>query len=183
MGTRGLFGFRHKKKLYLVYRQFDSYPDGGLGSQIVQEIKEAIENKAFEQWPTLLERLKVIDRSTSPAPTTADIQALAKYQSTCDGIKEKKDEKKESNKKKTKQPVSWGELLFRRFTTPSQVLQCGYLLNEVAQRDAFTDWCIEYGYVINFDMKQLDFYQDGPDCLEGRKPHASYKFDALPNDW
>jgi len=43
MGTRGHFGFRYKKKYYMIYNHFDSYFEG-LGKDLLEEIKEMINN-------------------------------------------------------------------------------------------------------------------------------------------
>ena len=77
MGTRGLFGFYYKGKYYVVYNQFDSYPSG-LGVDIVEQIKCAMETGVFLQWPTKLENIKVINPD-SPHPTAEDIKNLTIY--------------------------------------------------------------------------------------------------------
>lgn len=39
MGTRGLYTFKYKGKYYIFYNHWDSYPEGGLGDKIVEELK------------------------------------------------------------------------------------------------------------------------------------------------
>ena len=38
MGTRGLYGFYYKHNYYLIYNHCDSYPEGGLGDDLIKEI-------------------------------------------------------------------------------------------------------------------------------------------------
>ena len=60
MGTRGFYGFRYKKKYYMVYNPYDSY-FSCLGKKLLKEIKNMIANNQFEKWLLLFLNLKVID--------------------------------------------------------------------------------------------------------------------------
>jgi hypothetical protein len=59
MGTHGLYGFYYNGKLYLIYNRWDSYPSG-LGSTLVNEIKEALKDGTFENWKNLLIKAVII---------------------------------------------------------------------------------------------------------------------------
>ncbi|TDL29936.1 hypothetical protein BD410DRAFT_47006 [Rickenella mellea] len=47
MGTRGLFAYRHRKKYYIKYNHWDSYPSG-LGADLVDQIPT--DKKSFKAW-------------------------------------------------------------------------------------------------------------------------------------
>src|SRR5207302_9462696 len=98
MGTRGLYCFRYKGRLYRMFRRWDSYPSG-LGVQLVEEIKEAIKNGTFEQWKVMLDKIKVVDLVGKP--TADEIKALSKYRAS----KEEEDDDDESQ-------MRWYTLLY-----------------------------------------------------------------------
>lgn len=63
MGTRGLRVVRFRKRYYIFYHQYDSYPDG-LGKQVATEIPTdaakyqewlGVQRKSAEEWETLYE--------------------------------------------------------------------------------------------------------------------------------
>lgn len=63
MGTRGLRVVRFRKRYYIFYHQYDSYPDG-LGKQVASEIPTdaaeyqkwlAVQRKSAEEWEALYE--------------------------------------------------------------------------------------------------------------------------------
>ena len=57
MGTRGFYGFRYKKKYYIIYNPYDSYFHC-LGKKLLKEIKNMIANNQFEEWLSLFLSLK-----------------------------------------------------------------------------------------------------------------------------
>ena len=73
MGTKGLFGFFHKGKYYVVHNLRDSFP-GILGVMLVTELKKVILEGRLQEWLTLLLRLKIVD-GTIP-PTSEDLRKI-----------------------------------------------------------------------------------------------------------
>ena len=63
MGTRGFYGFRYKKKNYMIYNAYDSY-FSGLGIKLLKEIRAMIKNNQFDTWLNLFINLKIIDEYT-----------------------------------------------------------------------------------------------------------------------
>ena len=153
MGTRGLFGFFYKGRLYLVYNHFDSYPSG-LGLLLVREIQTAIDNNELDFWKELLERIIVIDCESSPSQI--DVYRLRNFtdlmvsdQSTSD----------------------WYCLTHKCKGSLYSVLQSGYLYpamdtNEKEWSDLSNDYETkgiledyeDYGYVLNFDENTFDVF-------------------------
>jgi hypothetical protein len=60
MTTRGFYGFRYKKKYYMVYNPYDSY-FLCLGKKLLMEVRHMIKYNNFELWESLFCNLKVID--------------------------------------------------------------------------------------------------------------------------
>jgi hypothetical protein len=61
MGSRGFYGFRYKKKYYMIYNPYDSN-FMGLGIKLLKEIREMIKNNKFEEWLHLFTNLEIIDK-------------------------------------------------------------------------------------------------------------------------
>jgi hypothetical protein len=59
MGTRGFYGFRYKKKYYMIYNQFDSYYSN-LGLKLLKEVRQMVKNNEFAKWLELFEQLQII---------------------------------------------------------------------------------------------------------------------------
>lgn len=148
MGTRGLFGFCHKGKYYMVYNHWDSYPNG-LGNQLIEEILTAIKNGDFDNWSKKLDNLKIIDDHSS-LPSENDKKNLSKY--TCLSVSSHNDN-------------DWYCLLRHCQGSFKNVLESGYLLNCCPSGEMYE----EYAYVINFDTGHFDFYV-------GDKLHTSTQF-------
>ena len=138
MGTRGLFGFYHKGKYYVVYNHFDSYPDG-LGRDIVEQIKYALENNLLDQWKKQLDELKIV--SFDMIPTSEDIEKLKNYTNLEVGGQATHD---------------WYCLLRCCQGSLMDVLNSGYLLNRV--NDDGKPLFQECAYILNFDNESFDFY-------------------------
>ena len=155
MGTRGLFGFYYKGNYYVVYNHLDSYPSG-LGVNIVEEIKKEIENGNFNNWITIIGKIKVVDDQIEP--TNEDINNLKKFTNLFVSNSDTSD---------------WYRLLRNCQGSLCNILESGYILNHVDK----TGYPLfeEYGYIVNFDTNKLDFY------IWGQKTD-SYNFDQLP-DW
>jgi hypothetical protein len=59
MGTRGLYGFRYKKKYYMIFNPYDSYFHG-LGMKLLKEVREMVKNNQFDEWLQLFIGLEFI---------------------------------------------------------------------------------------------------------------------------
>ena len=153
MGTRGLFGFFYKGRLYLVYNHWDSYPSG-LGLLLVSEIQAAIDKNELQFWKELLERIMVIDCDS--IPSEIDVHRLRNF----------------TNLMVSDQSTSdWYCLTHKCQGSMFSVLQSGYLypaidMNEKVWADLSNDYAIkgiledyeEYGYVLNFDEDTFDVF-------------------------
>lgn len=153
MGTRGLFGFYVKGKYYVVYNHFDSYPEG-LGNDVVEEIRKAIQEGKLEEWKNKLMNIVVVD---DKPPTSEDIEKLARY----------------TNLSVSRRSTSdWYCLLRDTQGSMENVLASGYICNAV--NSAGSPLFEEYAYILNFDTNQLDFYE-GDTFVRG------YNLNELPN--
>jgi hypothetical protein len=131
MGTQGYFGFRYKKKYYMIYNHFDS---DELGNVLLEEIKEMIRNNQFDEWLTLFLKLKFV--TDEDEPTDGDIEKCKEhYDDTYGG------------------PYIYYNLLRKCQGSFKKVLKSGYalLVNGTLENDLF----IEYCYVLDFDEKQF----------------------------
>ena len=154
MTTRGLFGFYYKGKYYVIYNHCDSYPSG-LGYNIVKEIEaEMKQYNNLDRWIKLLTKIKIITEDQKP--TQLDIDNLKEY--TCLDVGYKRTD-------------DWDCLLYKTNGSVNQVLQSGYMINNVDEDG--NPIFYEYAYIINLDSNQFDFYVD--DNLI-----ASFKLTALP---
>jgi len=59
MGTRGFYGFRYKKKYYMIYNGCDSY-FSQLGLKLLNEVRTMIKNNEFDTWLNLFIDLEII---------------------------------------------------------------------------------------------------------------------------
>lgn len=138
MGTRGLFGFLYKGRYYMVYNQFDSYPEG-LGRDLVMEIQ----NGRMDEWIELLTKLKVVF-AAGPAPTREDIEKLAPYTDLCVSECSTDD---------------WYCLTRQCQGSFIHVLESGYLLSylprDKMETGLVSDMWIEYQYILDFDHNQF----------------------------
>lgn len=135
MGTRGHFGFRYKKKYYMIYNHFDSYFEG-LGKDLLEEIKEMINNNQFDEWLSLFLQLKFVKEEDMP--TDEDIEKCKEYYDDRVGYRT---------------PYNYYNLLRKCQGSFIKVLKSGYavLVNGSLKNDLF----IEYCYVLDFDEKEF----------------------------
>ncbi len=155
MGTRGLFGFTYKGRYYVAYNHWDSYPSG-LGVDIVNQIRKAIEENRLEEWKTLLEQIRVIDWEVKP--TEEEIEKLAPYTDLTVSNGSTSD---------------WYCLIRKTQGNLNSMLKCGYIDNHVNRETGLPE-CEEYAYILNFDTNMLDFYT-------GTILTQSYSLDQLPD--
>ena len=128
MGTNGLFGFRYKKKYYMVYNNFDSYYSY-LGNNLLNELKIMMQNDDFEKWIKLFLNIKIVYEDT--IPTVDDLVKL--------------------NKSET----DFYSLLHENQGSYIRCLQSGYLL---IVKDVINDICndnitAEFIYILDFNHK------------------------------
>lgn len=63
MGTRGLFGFRYKKKYYMIYNSYDSYYSY-LGQNLINEINaELLSHGNLDIWIELFVKAKILQNT------------------------------------------------------------------------------------------------------------------------
>jgi len=163
MGTSGYFGFRYKKKYYMIYNHYDSY-FSGLGKDLLNEVKEMINNNKFDEWLLLflqLEMVKQYDEDYEPSYESDDED---------DEINEKNYEKKCEAYQKYKD--DYDDLLKKSQGSFIKVLKSGY-----APIDKYgslkNDGIIEYCYVLDFDTKL--FYASHNNII------VCYGFTEIPN--
>ena len=63
MGTRGFYGFRYKKKYYMIYNRYDSY-FSQLGVNLLKEIRTMINDNKFDEWLNLFINIEIINEYT-----------------------------------------------------------------------------------------------------------------------
>ena len=151
MGTRGLFGFKHKGKYYLIYNHCDSYYSG-LGKKIVKEIKYMLDNNLLDKWIYMLENIKIIDYTVNP--TEEDIKQLEQY----------------TNLKVSSRSTNDWYCLTDGCDSLIKVLESGYILH-LDTSDLY-EGDVEFTYVLNFDNKTLEV---------GPNDYYAYPLDKLPN--
>lgn len=156
MGTRGFFGFYYKGKYYLIFNHYDSYPEW-LGRIIVSELKVAIDRNRLEEWKLRLDGIKVV--TDDIPPTEQDIERLKEYTNTA----------------VSRQTVyDWYCLVHKCQGSLETVLDSGYIYKHAdTPEECWASWT-ECGYVINLDMKKLEFYQSDADV-------QFFEFTDLPN--
>ncbi len=76
MGTRGLYGFRYKKKYYMNYNHFDSYRSA-LGNVVIDDLKKLLEIHGLDGLRKLVEGM--IEYNSSMEPTNDAIKKLEPY--------------------------------------------------------------------------------------------------------
>ncbi len=150
MGTRGHFGFRYKKKYYMIYNHWDS---DELGYDLLEEIKEMIRNNQFDEWLTLFLKLKFVTEEDEP--TDEDVEKCKEHYDATVGFRT---------------PYNYYNLLRKCQGSFKKVLNSGYALlvkNGSLENDLF----IEYCYVLDFDEKQ--FYASHNNIV------SSYSFNEI----
>lgn len=133
MGTRGICGFKIDEVLKVQYVQYDSYPTG-LGKKVVGFFK----NHGWESLEAQVRALKVVGKKP---PTQEQKETLSIFAGLHVGNQSLDD---------------WYCLLRKTQGQLDDVLKAGHILDASEDLGPET-WC-EYGYVLNFDTKKLDFY-------------------------
>lgn len=153
MGTRGLFGFCYKGKYYLAYNHWDSYPEG-LGANVIQQLKHAIDNNLLNDWKNKIVELIEVDENVPP--TEKDIENLKKYTNL--GVSNQSTD-------------DWYCLLRGTQGSIQSILDAGYIENYAIDNTNKCNAGAEYTYTVNLDNNTLDVSWG-----------ESYPFDNLP-EW
>jgi hypothetical protein len=161
MGTQGLYGFYYNGKYYLVYNHYDSYPDG-LGNNLIDEIKYALETNRFEQWKRLLIACKVV--TDDDVPTQNDIDMLRNF----------------TNLSVSSQKTDDWYCLTREIQGSFiSILDSGYIYTDEHYKNKLVgDIFIEYSYVLDFDQMIFKIYTS-----DGFINSIKLNLDTLDNDW
>ena len=138
MGTRGLYGFYYKNKFYVVYNHCDSYPSH-LGRLIVEQIQIALNTNKIGEWKIKMESLQIVNWNI--LPTEEEIKKLKPYTDL------------EFSSRNT---IDWYCLL-KKADSLEKILDSGYIMNHVSAESG-QPYFEEYGYILNFDTNQLDYY-------------------------
>lgn len=137
MGTRGHFGFRYKKKYYMIYNHYDSYFTG-LGKDLLEEIKAMINNNEFDEWLELFLQLKFVTEDDTPSDE--DIEKCIEFYDDSVG---------------SRTPTNFYGLLRKCQGSFERVLKSGYALIDPHSDHKNSLW-IEYVYVLDFDNRKFD---------------------------
>lgn len=142
MGTRGICGFKYQDKYYLMYNQYDAYPEG-LGRDVVEFVNGVVYLAEFDKLKENVSKLKLVNNKI--IPTQDQIKKYQKY----------------SDINISRQTNQDWYCLFRKLQDGKilyEVLNGNvtdfYETNEFAKDSLFC----EYGYVVNLDTMQVDFY-------------------------
>lgn len=192
MGTRGVFGFRIDQTDKLTYNHFDSYPDS-LGVDVVNFVRTSV-GPNLDAWREKAKELRLVNTETE-TPTEADI-ARARELDTIDlSVSERR-------------TSDWYCLTRKAQGNPVLLLDLGFVAD--SNNFPLDSLFCEYGYIINLDTNELEFYEgfnknpdaegryakgDAEDVAEwlkrnpGEKPYlgialkGSCPLAAIPEDW
>lgn len=122
----------------MIYNQFDSYYSG-VGKDLLDEIKEMMEQDNFEEWLALFLQLKMV--TEADIPTDEDIEKCKDYY---------------DSSVSSQRPEDFYCLLRKCQGSFKRVLQSGYAL---IQKDGSLEnsLFIEYCYLLDFDEKNFYF--------------------------
>lgn len=157
MSTRGVVGFRHKRKDLLTYNHSDSYPSG-LGLRVVRDLHDLL-LKGREPLVQQVEALTIVTEET-PRPDEKERRRLQKY----------------ANGNVSTQDEYWYQTLRETQGDIKEILKSRYLLdgNNFILDSLFCEW----GYIINLDEETLEVYKGDQ---KKRKRLGRYK-KLLPTD-
>jgi hypothetical protein len=157
MSTRGVVGFRHKRKDLLAYNHSDSYPSY-LGNKVVHDLHDLL-LKGREPLVQQVEALTIVTEET-PRPDEKERRRLQKY----------------ANGNVSTQDEYWYQTLRETQGDIKEILKSRYLLdgNNFILNSLFCEW----GYIINLDEETLEVYKGDQ---KKRKRLGRYK-KLLPTD-
>ena len=138
MSTRGVVGFRHKRKDLLTYNHSDSYPSD-LGLRVVHDLHDLLQ-KGLKPLIRQVEALTIVTEET-PRPDEKERRRLQKY----------------ANGNVSTQDEYWYQTLRETQGDIKEILKSRYLLdgNNFILDSLFCEW----GYIINLDEETLEVYK------------------------
>lgn len=154
MSTRGVVGFRHKRKDLLAYNHSDSYPSY-LGNKVVHDLHDLLQ-KGLKPLIRQVEALTIVTEET-PRPDEKTQRRLRKYGNFGVGNPDK----------------YWYRALRETQGDIKAILKSGYLLddNNFILDSLFCEW----GYIVNLDDETLEIYKG-----RQKKPPRLGRYAKLP---
>lgn len=162
MGTRGFVGFVIDGTEKIAYNHYDSYPDGGLGTDILEWLganNHALTcdiHRGTTDGPVELARkLRVVDEDSEPSDE--DIERLSQFYNPNVGGR-------------TDRPT-WYQLLRETQGKPGEILAAGVIIDS-SEFPLDSLWA-EWGYIVDFDANVFEVYRGFQDA-----PHEHGRFAA-----
>lgn len=135
MGTHGYFGFHYKRKYYLFYNHWDSYPSY-LGVKILNKLINTIKNNKLDYWKNKIDEIKIVSKTDIPA--REDIEKLSIYTDLNVGKKSTND---------------WYCLLRKTQGDLDLVIESGYYVDNNFESSVTS--FVEYVYYIDLDNEEF----------------------------
>lgn len=139
MGTRGAYGFRYKKKDYLIYNHYDSYPSG-LGANVIEFVRRSLTTEGdIKKTKTLLESSVKLDKLSFRPELLGCFGDYIDPTITLGSIK--------------------NDFLYQIGLPHAldSMLESGYF-KETSNHFIYDSLFCEYAYIVNLDTGKLEFY-------------------------
>ena len=138
MGTRGLFGFKHKGKYYMVFNGHDSHVEY-LGIWLLDELREMMSEGKFDEWLETFKNLRFVVDDIDLI-TEEDIVKCQPYTNP---------------RAMTPDCPNWNALLMECRGSFKRILESGYIHCEQFKNNERLNFHMfqEYAYVLDFDNK------------------------------
>jgi hypothetical protein len=151
MGTRGILGFRYKRKDYMTYNHWDSYPSG-LGNRVVEWARDH-----GGDWDSVKEKVERMVDVSDRQPTAEEVKKFS-HLADLDVS--------------TNDPCEWYVLLRHAQGDLDFILEAGVFENQLdfIRDSLFCEWA----YIINLDNMTLEIYEGFQD-----KPHSKGRYSKL----
>ena len=140
MSTRGVVGFRYKRKDLLAYNHSDSYPSY-LGNKVVHDLHDLLQ-KGLKPLIRQVEALTIVTEET-PRPDEKTQRRLRKYGNSGVGNSDE----------------YWYRALRETQGDIKAILQSRFLLDSAAT--ILDSLYCEWGYIVNLDDETLEIYKGG----------------------
>jgi hypothetical protein len=140
MSTRGVVGFRYKRKDLLAYNHSDSYPSY-LGNKVVQDFHDQLQ-KGLKPQIRQVEALTIVTEET-PRPDEKEQRRLKKYSNPGVGSPDE----------------YWYRALRETQGDIKAILESRYLLDSGST--ILDSLYCEWGYIVNLDDETLEIYKGG----------------------
>lgn len=184
MGTRGLWGLRHKNNDYLTYNHFDSYPSG-LGNIMVA----TIHNYSDETMKSVAEEIQLVDQEDKPCEEA--VKQMKKIMGNEEEIKkilmdkgipedevDQTIEMREYTVEGIDKAQSYYSLLRITQGDPDSYFSRGLRYMTDDREFMFDSIFCEWAYIINLDTKMLEVYKGfNKDYKNQRLPYVKTEKD------